>query len=102
MHIWKGTKIIGQLEFRSIYGAQKTGYINSDYLAQAYSGRGFGERIHSYIVKFLQNTLCSTAVIPISRTNKRAVIFYKKHGRAYLKSNPKHKLTDFYQLKINT
>lgn len=73
----EGTRIIRQLEFISIYSAQNTGHISSDYLSQAYSGGDCGERIHSYIVKFLQNTLCSTAVIPVSRTNKRAVIFYK-------------------------
>ncbi|WP_411268266.1 GNAT family N-acetyltransferase [Pseudohongiella sp. O18] len=75
--MWKGTKIIGQLQFRSIYSAQNTGYINLDYLAPAYRGRAYGKRIHSYIVKCLKNTQCSTAVISISRTNKHAVICIK-------------------------
>ncbi|EHH1183085.1 GNAT family N-acetyltransferase, partial [Vibrio vulnificus] len=43
---------------------------------------------------------CNRAVLSVSRTNARALRFYKRNGWVYCRPNPKHDETDFYQLQL--
>ena len=98
IHIWVGDEIAGQLEFRSVYNAEGTGYVHLMYLKSAYRGTGLAKLAHNYILETLRKAGCHRAILSVSRTNERAVQFYKRNGWVYLSPNPKRETTDFYEI----
>lgn len=97
LHIYSGEQIIGQLEFRHMHEQPGHGYIHLFYLRPEYRGQGLSQHLHDYVRSQLVAMGCQSAYLSVSRTNKRALAFYRRHGWHYLKRNAKHPLTDFYQ-----
>lgn len=98
IHVYIGAQFAGQLEFRSVSQEPNTGYIHLIYLKPEFRGLGIGPKLQQYIVDVLLNAECERAILSVSRTNVRALTFYKRYGWKYLTNNPKHDETDFYEL----
>ena len=92
----------GQLEFRSFSPEPETGYVHLIYLQPNFRGSGLAPKVQDYIVSTLSKAGCVRAVLSVSRTNHRALTFYKRHGWEFVRKNPKHDETDFYQLWLRT
>ncbi|HAS6854123.1 TPA: GNAT family N-acetyltransferase, partial [Vibrio parahaemolyticus] len=65
-------------------------------------GLGLAPKLQDYIVNVLFRAGCKRAVLSVSRTNTRALTFYKRHNWEFVRKNPKHDETDFYQLCLRT
>ncbi|WP_131914010.1 GNAT family N-acetyltransferase [Celerinatantimonas diazotrophica] len=100
-HIWLEGEIIGQLEFRTYCEIddvdEHTGYVNLIYLKAEYRGQGLAGKLQDYIANELIAAGCQRCLLSVSRTNQRALRHYQRFGWHYLKPNPKHAMTDFYQ-----
>ncbi|WBA18922.1 GNAT family N-acetyltransferase [Salinivibrio kushneri] len=96
-HIFVDGEWAGQLEFRSTSSEPETGYVHLIYLAPAFRGRGFAPLLQRYIKTTLTNAGCRRALLSVSRDNHRALAFYRQHGWEFVRANPKHAKTDFYQ-----
>lgn len=101
-HIWDEALLIGQLEFRSFSELPNTGYVHLVYVIPAYRGEGIADLAQKFILDTLISQGCDQAMLSVSRTNRRAVKHYKKHGWSYLQPNPKHDVTDFYIRKLQS
>ena len=102
VHVWVDDEIAGQLEFRNSYSEPKTGYIHLFYLWPEFRGTGLAQTVHEYVCDTLLNDGCQRAVLSVSRSNSRALNYYKKHGWQYWKRNPKRDSTDYYELELKT
>ncbi|EIV8497664.1 GNAT family N-acetyltransferase [Vibrio vulnificus] len=100
IHIWLDGKLVGQLEFRSFSPEPETGYVHLVYLLPEVRGSGLSQQVQVYIESELARAGCNRAVLSVSRTNARALRFYKRNGWVYCRPNPKHDETDFYQLQL--
>ncbi|CAM3682977.1 putative acetyltransferase [Vibrio aerogenes CECT 7868] len=94
-HVWVDGEIAGQLEFRNVSPQPETGYVNLIYLRPAFRGAGLADELQQFICRTLSQAGCKQMMLSVSRTNQRALSFYKKSGWKYLRPNPKHPLTDF-------
>lgn len=101
-HIWCGDEIIGQLEFKTFSDFPETGYVHLIYVVPKYRGLGVSRLAQSFIIETLITKNCKSAMLSVSRINKRAINHFKRFGWQYLKPNSKHEVTDFYwcQLRI--
>lgn len=74
-------KYIGQLEL-SIreYEGKRIGYVHLYYLIPEMRGRGLGENLTQYALKFFKENLVDEYHLRVSPTNKRAITFYRKSG----------------------
>lgn len=102
IHVWLDNQIAGQLEFRSLSPEPNTGYVHLIYLKPEYRGLGIAKQLQDYIKTNLLNAGCDYAQLSVSRTNARAMKFYLRNGWSFVKPNPKHAETDFYQLDLTT
>ncbi|SJL83791.1 Acetyltransferase (GNAT) family protein [Vibrio palustris] len=102
IHVFVDDQFAGQLEFRSFSPEPETGYVHLIYLKPNFRGLGIAPIIQDYIVSTLSKAGCLRAVLSVSRTNKPALTFYKRHGWQFVRKNPKHDETDFYQLWLPT
>lgn len=93
-------QLAGQLVFRSFSPEPGTGYVHLIYLKSNFRGSGLAPKVHDYIVSTLSKVGCLRAVLSVSRTNHRALTFYKHHGWEFVRKNLKHDETDFYQLRL--
>ncbi len=100
MHMLCGDEIIGQLEFRTFSSFAETGYVHLLYIAPKFRGLGMAGLAQSFIIQTLIASGCKSAMLLVSRTNKRAINHYKRFGWEYVKPNPKDKLTDFYRCQL--
>ncbi|PKG39809.1 GNAT family N-acetyltransferase [Psychromonas sp. Urea-02u-13] len=100
-HIWCGSEIIGQLEFRTFSDLPETGYVHLIYIVSKYRGLGVAKLAQSFIINTLITNNCKNAMLSVSRTNKRAIKHYKRFGWKYLKPNPKHEAMDFYVSQLS-
>ncbi|MCS0342394.1 GNAT family N-acetyltransferase [Vibrio diabolicus] len=102
IHIFVDGQFAGQLEFRSFSPEPETGYVHLIYLQPNFRGSGLAPKVQDYIVSTLSKAGCVRAVLSVSRTNHRALTFYKRHGWEFVRKNLKHDETDFYQLWLRT
>ncbi|TON44632.1 GNAT family N-acetyltransferase, partial [Vibrio parahaemolyticus] len=102
IHIFVSGQFAGQLEFRSFSPEPETGYVHLIYLKSNFRGLGLAPKLQDYIANVLFRAGCKRAVLSVSRTNTRALTFYKRHGWEFVRKNPKHNETDFYQLWLRT
>ena len=100
IHVWVNGDIAGQLEFRSVSSEHYTGYVHLLYLKPEYRGIGLAQSLHDYFVNALLVAGCVRAVLSVSRKNLRAMKFYQRNGWEFVRANPKHAVTDFYQLTL--
>ncbi|KIS86208.1 GNAT family N-acetyltransferase, partial [Vibrio parahaemolyticus] len=80
IHIFVDGQFAGQLEFRSFSPEPETGYVHLIYLKPNFRGSGLAAKLQDYIVSALSTAGCLRAVLSVSRTNHRALTFYKRHG----------------------
>lgn len=100
IHIFVSGQFAGQLEFRSFSIEPNTGYVHLIYLKPNFRGLGLAVKLQEYIVSVLIQEGCKRALLSVSRTNTRALTFYKRYGWEFARKNPKHDETDFYQLEL--
>ena len=102
IHVIVNEKLVGQLEFHTHSSEHNAGYINLIYLKPDFRGCGLAPELHKYIVNKLTKSGCEYVILSVSRTNLRAINFYKKYGWKFVRKNPKHRETDFYGLRLNS
>ena len=81
-HVYFGEEIIGQLEFRLAYiedDGITRGYIYLLYLIEGYRGKGFGQKIHDYVLNCFKKDGCVRANLRCFPNNKKAYNFYLKN-----------------------
>lgn len=100
-HIWHHGCVIGQLEFKAFSFKPDYGYVHLVYVVSEYRGSGASSLILPFIEAQLQARGCQGAILSVSRSNERALNYYKKCGWRFLSKNPKHELTDFYEYKFS-
>jgi len=87
VHVWVGEEIVGQVEVRPHHsGGGKSkwpplqegeGYVNFYYLEPKWRGRGIAAALDAYAVAYLKTHDCTCARLTVSKTNDRAIRFYK-------------------------
>ncbi|MFT2111099.1 GNAT family N-acetyltransferase [Marinomonas sp. 2405UD68-3] len=100
IHMLCGNEIIGQLEFRSFSDLPEMGYVHLVYIVPKYRGLGIAGLAQSFIIQTLISNGCKSAMLLVSRTNKRAINHYKRFGWEYVKPNAKDDITDFYKCQF--
>ena len=100
LHLWKDEEIVGQLEFKTFSFKPEFGYVHLVYLCEHSRGLGLAEQAQTYIEKTLLEQGCKGAILSVSRENTRALRHYEKSGWTFLKANPKHRQTDFWQKRF--
>ncbi|MBV1928139.1 MAG: GNAT family N-acetyltransferase [Gammaproteobacteria bacterium] len=100
-HIWYDDQIIGQVEFKSYSFKPCYGYVHLIYVAPGYRGLGVADKAEEFIQSTLINLHCLGTILSVSRENKRAINHYSKWNWKYLKENPKHPLTDYYEREFS-
>lgn len=98
IHIWHHDRVVGQLEFKTFSFKPDYGYVHLVYVVPDYRGAGVSSLILPFIQAQLQARGCQGAILSVSRSNERALNYYRKCGWRFLSKNPKHQLTDFYEL----
>jgi GNAT superfamily N-acetyltransferase len=101
-HIWCGDELIGQLEFSTTSDLPETGYVHLIYVVAKYRGLGVSMLAQGFIIETLITKNCVSAILSVSRLNKRAIKHFKRFGWQYLKPNPKDEVTDFYLCQLRT
>lgn len=102
IHIFVAGLFVGQLEFRSFSPEPETGYVHLIYLKPSFRGLGLASKLQDYIVNVLSKAGCKRVVLSVSRTNTRALTFYKRHGWEFVCKNSSLAETDFYELWLRT
>ncbi|HBC3955581.1 TPA: GNAT family N-acetyltransferase [Vibrio parahaemolyticus] len=102
IHIFVSGQFARQLEFLSFSPEPETGYVHLIYLKSNFRGLGLAPKLQDYIANVLFRAGCKRSELSVSRTNTRALTFYKRHGWEFVRKNPKHNETDFYQLWLRT
>ena len=100
LHIWIDEILAGQLEFRCHFPEPECGYILLIYLKPEFRGLNIFPMLQEHIIKVLTHHGCKRIHLSVSRINTRALKNYQAHGWTFLCTNPKHNLTDFYQLTL--
>jgi ribosomal protein S18 acetylase RimI-like enzyme len=80
VHIWKGERIIGQIEMGRWKHDTNVGYINLFYLIPEFRGQGLGQHLDRYAAHFFKHLGCQSARLSVSPANRGAMSFYFKHG----------------------
>ncbi len=82
-HVFIGSKIVGQIEFRSGLlddCGTRYGYINLLYLKPEYRGKGLGEKLQTFVFAHLRHDNCQYVQLRYLPANLQGVAFYRKHG----------------------
>jgi ribosomal protein S18 acetylase RimI-like enzyme len=80
VHVWDGAAIIGQLEMSTLQSTPVRGYVNLFYLVPEARGRGLGDALHEYFLRFMRTGGAHVARLSVSPNNTRALAYYRKHG----------------------
>jgi ribosomal protein S18 acetylase RimI-like enzyme len=80
VHVWDGTKIIGQMEMVLHQTEPVRGYVNLFYLVPEARGRGIGATLHAYFLEFMRGGGARLARLSVSPSNAQALAYYRKHG----------------------
>jgi ribosomal protein S18 acetylase RimI-like enzyme len=80
VHVWEGSRIIGQLEMLTHPTTPVSGYVNLFYLVAEARGRGFGDLLHRYAVEHMQARGARLVRLSVSPSNARAWAYYRKHA----------------------
>lgn len=80
VHVWDGTKIIGQMEMLIHQTTPVRGYVNLFYLVPEARGQGIGATLHAYFLDFMRGEGARLARLSVSPSNARALAYYQKRG----------------------
>ena len=78
-HVWHGDRIVGQTEMR-FADTPNVGYVNLFYLVPEWRHRGLGRMLHDHAVAVFTARGCSAIRLSVSRSNERALAFYRRLG----------------------
>jgi ribosomal protein S18 acetylase RimI-like enzyme len=90
VHLWRGARIIGQLEMGGSQAGAEIGHVNLYYLVPEARGSGAGERLDEYVSGFYANLGLHEARLNVSPSNERAIRHYLKHGWKNLGPDPRY------------
>jgi GNAT superfamily N-acetyltransferase len=91
VHAWNGSTLVGQIELRDGREDPQEGYVNLYYLVPRLRGRGLGQELDAYAIRWFLDRGMTSAALGVSRTNARALRFYKKMGWVSCGEHPKGK-----------
>ena len=77
MHVWLNDEIIGQLEITTF---EEVLYINLYYLAPKYRSKGYGVKLHEYILSIAKKNKIKNLELSVAIKNTTAIGFYQKVG----------------------
>jgi aminoglycoside 6'-N-acetyltransferase len=98
-HVWHGGTIIGQTEMRFADDPGK-GYVNLFYLTPEWRHRGLGRLLHDHAVSVFSARGCSAIRLSVSRSNERALAFYRRLGWKRLGFRPHKEAVDVMELAL--
>jgi GNAT superfamily N-acetyltransferase len=90
VHLWRGARIIGQLEMGGSRAGAEIGHVNLYYLVPEARGSGASARLDEYVCGFYANLGLNEARLNVSPSNERAIRHYLKHGWKNLGPDPRH------------
>jgi ribosomal protein S18 acetylase RimI-like enzyme len=98
-HVWHGDTIVGQTEMRfaDVPGA---GYVNLFYLVPEWRHRGLGRLLHDHAVAVFTARGCGSIRLSVSRSNERALAFYRRLGWKRLGFRPHKEAVDVMELAL--
>jgi GNAT superfamily N-acetyltransferase len=90
VHLWRGVRIIGQLEMERHPAGAQVGCVNMYYLVPEARGSRASRRLDEYVCGFCANLGLKQARLNVSPLNERAIRHYQKHGWKSLGADPHH------------
>lgn len=88
VHVWVGDKIVGQMELGSYRNDKTLGYVYLYYLIPEARGTGISKYLDQYACDFLRRGGYSKAILSVTKTNARALSYYRKMGWQELTISP--------------
>lgn len=79
VHVWKGSEIIGQMEFGVYRHNPKVGYVHLYYLVPHMRGKGISKYLDEYACDYLRRMGHSQTRLSVTKINERAINYYTKH-----------------------
>ena len=80
VHVWRDSRIIGQLEMGRWKEDRTVGYVNLYYLIPEFRGKGKATTLDQYVTLFFTGLGIARARLSVAPGNERAVRFYSSHG----------------------
>lgn len=88
VHVWDGSKIVGQIEMLIRKTSPLQCYVSLFYLTPPARGVGHGRALHQYFADFTLARGAQLAQLSVSPSNARALAYYHKHGWQDAGPNP--------------
>jgi len=98
-HVWHGDRIVGQTEMR-FADDPGVGYVNLFYLLPEWRHRGLGRLLHDHAVAVFAARGCRAIRLSVSRSNERALAFYRRLGWKRLGLRPHKEAVDVMELPL--
>jgi GNAT superfamily N-acetyltransferase len=80
VHVWRESRIIGQIELGRSRRDPAIGYVNLYYLVPEVRGTGVGDRLEEHVRRFFEHLGIRKARLSVSPSNSRAFRYYLKQG----------------------
>ncbi len=80
MHLWHGSRIVGQTEMRLVAGEPEVGYVSFYYVLPELRGRGLGRRLHEHAVAVFRRRGMRKLRLSVALRNEDALAFYRRLG----------------------
>jgi ribosomal protein S18 acetylase RimI-like enzyme len=98
-HLWHGDRIIGQTEMRTSEDP-KMGYVNLFYLVPEWRQRGLGRLLHDHAVEVFTARGKRGLRLSVSRSNARAIAFYRRLGWKRVGMRPNKETMDILEFPL--
>jgi ribosomal protein S18 acetylase RimI-like enzyme len=98
-HLWHGDRIIGQTEMRTS-DDPRMGYVNLFYLVPEWRQRGVGRVLHDHAVAVFAARGKRGLRLSVSRSNARAIAFYRRLGWRRVGQRPNKETMDILELAL--
>jgi ribosomal protein S18 acetylase RimI-like enzyme len=98
-HVWHGDRIVGQTEMR-ISEDPRMGYVNLFYLVPEFRQRGLGRVLHDHAVAVFAARGKRGLRLSVSRSNARAIAFYRRLGWRRIGQRPNKETMDILELAL--
>lgn len=98
-HVWHGGRIVGQTEMR-FADDPGVGYVNLFYLVPEWRHRGVGRVLHDHAVSVFTARGCKAIRLSVSRSNDRALAFYRRLGWKRKGFRPHKEAVDVMELAL--
>jgi len=98
-HVWLGDRIVGQTEMR-LADEPNMGYVNLFYLLPEWRKHGLGWRLHEHAVDVFSARGMRGIRLSVSRTNERALAFYRRVGWRRVGLRPHKEVVDLMEYAL--